>query len=108
MSTPHTVAILTVSDRAANGSIKDESGPAVAEEVQRSGGWKVTHTKTVPDDVKQIQDAIKAWTDDPATAVGLILTTGGTGFGVRDVTPEVGMAEPCLDLSYSLSPHLPF
>ncbi len=98
------VAVLTVSDRAASGTIKDESGPAVSDEVTRAGGWTVVQTRTVPDDVAQIQDAIRSWTDDPATAVGLVLTTGGTGFGVKDVTPEVGLvsvvgvrnSDPCL------------
>lgn len=83
------VAILTVSDRVSSGVVQDEGGPAVAGELSRhSTAWDVVETKIVRDDVSEIQSAIKGWTDREAP-INLVLTTGGTGFGVRDVTPEV-------------------
>ncbi|KAI9033258.1 hypothetical protein DFJ74DRAFT_168536 [Hyaloraphidium curvatum] len=97
-----TVAVLTVSDRAASGSIKDEGGPAVLDELKTQPGWEVVQTKIVSDSVSEIQAAIRAWTDDSSTCVGLVITTGGTGFGVRDVTPEAVL--PLLD---KLAPGLP-
>ncbi len=81
------VAVLTVSDRASRGEYVDEGGPLVARMITDGGGEVVT-TKTVPDERSQIEAALIEWTD----TVELILTTGGTGLGARDVTPEATRA----------------
>jgi molybdopterin adenylyltransferase len=100
------LGILTVSDRASSGSYEtgDLSGPAVLDAVNatlKSLGPSVslsqtTQTATVPDDMQSIQAKLKEWSD--AAQLDLILTTGGTGFARRDVTPEatLGVVEkPC-------------
>ncbi len=79
------LGILTVSDRSAMGEREDESGPLLAERVQ-SKGWTVVESTVLPDDVDQISSLLKDWSD--SGKVSLILTTGGTGFAKRDVTPE--------------------
>lgn len=81
------VAILTVSDRSAAGSRPDRGGPAVAEAVAALG-WTVQETAVVPDDAQRIRERLCAWSDK----VDLVLTTGGTGLGPRDVTPEATRA----------------
>jgi molybdopterin adenylyltransferase len=81
------VGVLTVSDRASRGEYVDEGGPLVARLITDAGG-EVVLTKTVPDERDQIEAALIEWTD----VVGLILTTGGTGLGPRDVTPEATRA----------------
>jgi molybdopterin adenylyltransferase len=86
---PLKVAVVTVSDRSAHGQRRDESGPAVAAVVQ-DAGWDLAGTATVPDDAEAIAEAIRAWADDAGAE--LVLTTGGTGLGPRDVTPEVTRA----------------
>jgi molybdenum cofactor synthesis domain-containing protein len=78
------VGVLTISDRAAAGERADEGGPLVAEIVGRVG--EIVATATVPDDVDAIRLALCAWAD--AGTIDLIVTTGGTGLGPRDVTPE--------------------
>ncbi|KAJ3107530.1 hypothetical protein HDU97_003835 [Phlyctochytrium planicorne] len=87
------VAILTVSDRVSQGLAEDRSGPALAELVKSVEGWEVVDKKVCPDEPQPIQHAIKEWSD--GFAADLIITTGGTGFGVRDVTPEA--IRPLLD-----------
>ena len=62
-------------------------------------GWIVASTKIVGDDPLEIQRAIMAWTDGEEK-MNLIVTSGGTGFAVKDVTPEV--CDPCLNFSHSL------
>jgi molybdopterin biosynthesis enzyme MoaB len=52
-----------------------------------TGTWSLHEKKIVPDEIPQIQDAVTDWTD--VHKVNLVITTGGTGFAVRDVTPEV-------------------
>lgn len=83
------IAILTVSDSVASKTHEDRSGPAVA---GRCGelGWQIAHTSVLPDD----RDAIAAFLKKTADAkdTDLILTTGGTGVGPRDVTPEATIA----------------
>ncbi len=79
------LGILTVSDRSAMGEREDESGPLLAERVQ-SKGWTVVESTVLPDDADQISSLLKDWSD--SGKVSLILTTGGTGFAKRDVTPE--------------------
>lgn len=77
--------ILTVSDRSARGERADASGPALVERV-RAAGWQVTAQAIVPDDFNTLRGTLSDWAD--AGSVDIILTTGGTGFAPRDVTPE--------------------
>jgi molybdenum cofactor synthesis domain-containing protein len=67
------------------GERDDESGPALAQLAQ-SKGWTVVETTVLPDESFQISELLKQWSD--SGNVDLILTTGGTGFAPRDVTPE--------------------
>jgi molybdopterin adenylyltransferase len=76
-------AVVTVSDGVSTGVREDLSGEVLAE-LLRDEGFEVERT-VVPDDVEPIADAIKAFGD---SGVSLVLTTGGTGFAPRDVTPE--------------------
>ena len=80
-----TAAILTVSDRAFAGKREDRSGPHLIE-MLASKGWDIVHSNVVPDEQSEIARQLEAWAD--SGKVGLILTTGGTGFAERDVTPE--------------------
>lgn len=82
------VGILTVSDKGARGEREDRSGPAVREMVEAAGG-EVVRTGLVPDEPDRIREALVAWSDE---GLDLVLTTGGTGFGPRDVTPEATRA----------------
>lgn len=78
--------ILTLSDRSARGERKDASGPALADLI-RSQNWSVAKQAILPDDESAIRAALIDWADSGRFDV--ILTTGGTGFAPRDVTPEV-------------------
>lgn len=78
------VGVITVSDRAAQGIYDDLGGPAVAAAV-RSRGWEVVAEAVVPDEKDHIQSCIRSLVRQ---GCGLILTTGGTGIALRDVTPE--------------------
>jgi molybdenum cofactor synthesis domain-containing protein len=78
-------AVVTVSDRAHLGVREDVSGPALVEAVQAVGG-EVAHTAVVPDEIEDIQAELRRIAD--LGEIPLILTTGGTGLGPRDVTPE--------------------
>lgn len=77
--------ILTVSDRSARGERHDLSGPALGE-VIISQGWDVAKNDIVPDEMEDIRKTLIAWSEKED--LGVILTTGGTGFARRDVTPE--------------------
>jgi molybdopterin adenylyltransferase len=79
------VAVVTVSDSAVAGARQDLSGPAVRDRAQ-SFGWTVTEIHLVPDETPQIADLLRRLAD--SGDVSLILTTGGTGVALRDVTPE--------------------
>lgn len=79
------VGILTVSDRATEGTYEDRSGPLAAEIVKRETGWTIARQAIIPDDEETIAATLIAWTDE---GLDLILTSGGTGFAPRDVTPE--------------------
>ena len=79
-----TVGIITVSDRASAGDYKDLGGPALKDAAQKAG-WQVLCEAIVPDDAKRIQETISSFSRQ---GCGLVLTTGGTGVGPRDVTPE--------------------
>ncbi len=78
------VGIITISDRASAGDYEDLGGPAVRE-VARKAGWQVLSEAIIPDEIIRIQDTIRSFSEQ---GCGLILTTGGTGIGARDVTPE--------------------
>jgi len=80
-----TVAILTISDSAAAGAKQDLSGPAL-EERCKQWNWRVVAKRVVADDENAIANVLRQWADDGTAS--LILTTGGTGVALRDVTPE--------------------
>lgn len=106
------VAILTISDRSARGERPDASGPALAERILAQG-WQVTRQGIVPDDLTIIRDTLASWAD--SGEVDVLLTTGGTGFSRRDVTPEAtlaaiqrgapGLAEAMRAASLLVTPH---
>jgi len=83
------VAVLTISDRSARGERADEGGPLV-EQLVVAAGSEVVARALVPDERTEIETVLKEWADDGV--VDLILTTGGTGLGARDVTPEATRA----------------
>jgi molybdenum cofactor synthesis domain-containing protein len=76
--------VLTISDRAAAGERSDEGGPLIASLISSIAVVRVT--ATVPDVVDEIAAAVVSWAD--SGTLDLIVTTGGTGLGPRDVTPE--------------------
>ncbi len=78
------VGIITVSDRASRGLYDDLGGPALKQAAQEQG-WKVTSESLVADEKREIQRAIR---EQIAKGCHVILTTGGTGVALRDVTPE--------------------
>ena len=76
--------IITISDRASKGLYDDLGGPALKKAAE-GYGWKIVSELLVPDDKREIQRAIK---EQVGREAHLILTTGGTGVALRDVTPE--------------------
>ncbi len=103
-------AVLTVSDGVTAGTREDRSGDVLAERLEGSG-FELVERRVVPDERDQIAAALR----EIASAADLVITTGGTGFAPRDVTPEatatvVERATPGLDeamraFSISKSPH---
>lgn len=85
----YTVAILTISDRGHAGEREDTSGKTAAEIVGRHG-YTVTHYGILPDEGALISAELRRLCD--GRMVDVILTTGGTGFAARDVTPEATLA----------------
>jgi molybdopterin adenylyltransferase len=83
------VSILTISDSVAAGKYKDKSGPAVRERCKELG-WEIACTAILKDDRGAIESILAKLSD--ARESDLILTTGGTGLGPRDVTPEATIA----------------
>lgn len=84
------IGILTVSDRAYRGEYEDQSGPALASALEDFFQTPIDLTHIVPDEFVEIKRAIEKWCDD--ARLDLIVTTGGTGFAPRDVTPEATKA----------------
>ena len=82
-------AVLTVSDRSFRGERPDEGGPLVAG-ILEEAGYAVVKTAIVPDEQGQIESALRELAD--SGQVQLLVTTGGTGFAPRDVTPEATLA----------------
>lgn len=85
MSSAH---VITVSDRASAGAMEDTSGPALVSLLTQAG-FEVSGPEVVPDSVERITAAIIAGVSSDAA---LIVTTGGTGLGPRDVTPQATAA----------------
>lgn len=82
-------AVLTVSDRSFRGERPDAGGPLVVE-ILKNAGYAVTEIAIVTDEKGRIEAALRQWCD--REPVDLIVTTGGTGFAPRDVTPEATLA----------------
>jgi len=106
------IAILTVSDRSARGERRDAAGPMLAEAVQTQR-WDIIYQQVLPDDRLSIERTLTTWCD--SGELDVILTTGGTGFSPRDVTPEAtraviereapGLAEAMRSASLAITPH---
>jgi molybdenum cofactor synthesis domain-containing protein len=79
-----------LSDRGAAGEYQDRSGPVIRELVVEQLRAEVVEYAVIPDDFKRIRDTLIAWADE--LQLDLIVTTGGTGFAPRDVTPEATRA----------------
>ena len=104
--------ILTLSDRSSRGERADASGPALARLIE-AHGWSVTKQSLLPDDESSIREVLIDWAD--SSELDVILTTGGTGFSPRDVTPEAtraviereapGLAEAMRAASLKITPH---
>jgi molybdenum cofactor synthesis domain-containing protein len=87
--TPLRAKILVLSDAAATGRREDRSGPAVRELLEKRG-WLVGAVEILPDEADRIRRTLLVWTD--ADDCDAVFTTGGTGVGPRDVTPEATRA----------------
>ena len=85
----YTAAVITVSDKGARGERVDTSGPAVRAMLE-DAGYSVVHGAIVPDERKVIEAELIRCADE--LSISLVITTGGTGFSPRDVTPEATMA----------------
>lgn len=106
------IGILTVSDRSAKGERPDLSGPAL-EKAVLDHGWQVAWCEVLPDDFQLLRDFLQRKADSGETDV--LLTTGGTGFARRDITPEAtlavierqapGLAEAMRAESLKITPH---
>jgi molybdopterin adenylyltransferase len=106
------IGILTVSDRSARGERPDTSGPAL-EELVTAQGWKVSQRAIIADEPVDLRQTLSTWAN--GGNVDVILTTGGTGFAPRDVTPEAtrqvidreapGLAEAMRSASLKVTPH---
>jgi len=104
--------ILTLSDRSSRGERVDASGPALSKLIQAEG-WSVVNQSLLPDDESSIRQLLISWAD--SGEMDVILTTGGSGFSPRDVTPEAtravidretpGLAEAMRAASLRVTPH---
>ncbi|CAG8544181.1 23146_t:CDS:10 [Rhizophagus irregularis] len=92
----YSVGILTISDTASADSTKDLSGPTLKTVFKQASKEKITFnvikSAIISDDFEQIQNIVKTWSDNEN--LDIVVTTGGTGFGVKDITPEA--IEPLL------------
>ncbi len=104
--------VLTVSDRSTLGITTDLSGPAVIQLIRKQG-WQIAQHSVVPDEIQVITTKLIDWSDKDR--VDIIFTVGGTGFSMRDVTPEAtsavidrlapGLAETMRAESLKKTPH---
>lgn len=84
-----TAAVITMSDKGSRGERVDTAGPAVAE-ILRENGYEIIHTELIPDDYETIRKELMDCSD--RLKADLVVTTGGTGFSPRDVTPEATLS----------------
>ena len=82
-------AVITVSDRSFRGERSDAGGPLVVK-LLKAAGYEIVHTAIVPDEQAEIEAALCRVAD--AGLAELLVTTGGTGFAPRDITPEATLA----------------
>lgn len=85
----YTAAVITVSDKGYRGERVDTSGPNLVE-ILKDKGFDVTYTSIIPDEMDAIKAELVKCADE--LKIALVLTTGGTGFSPRDITPEATMA----------------
>ena len=85
MNENYSAAVITVSDKGAAGEREDLAGPAVCEMLERES-YTVMYTAVIPDDRLLIERELKKCADE--LDIALVVTTGGTGFSPRDITPE--------------------
>ena len=105
-------AIITVSDSGFQGTREDKSGPMIRKLLEEAGGYEIIREIIVPDDQEKVEEALRTCAD--TMGADLILTTGGTGFSMRDRTPEAtmnvatrnapGIAEAMRALSLKVTP----
>lgn len=76
-----------MSDRVSRNEAQDLSGPALSNKLTEKG-YQIVKTDVVPDDIPAIQKVVTEWSR-MGSGIDLVVTTGGTGFNPRDVTPEV-------------------
>ncbi len=84
----YTAAVITISDKGYRGERVDTSGPNLVE-ILKDKGFDVTYTQMIPDDRELIKAELIKCADE--LNIALVLTTGGTGFSPRDITPEATM-----------------
>ncbi len=85
----YTAAVITISDKGYRGERTDTSGPAVREMLE-TAGFDVVYTGIVPDEAEMIREELLKCSDD--MKISLVMTTGGTGFSPRDITPEATLS----------------
>ncbi len=109
---PVYVGLLTISDRASRGDYEDRSGALMAKILKDKTPWEVGRQAVIPDDGEEIITTLLNWC---AEGLNLILTSGGTGFAPRDITPEAtrqvidrdapGISEALRAESLKITPH---
>jgi molybdenum cofactor synthesis domain-containing protein len=105
--------VLTISDRGYRGEYHDLSGPLIGEMLTELLGVVVESMAVVPDERTVVAETLRSWVDE--VGLDLVVTTGGTGFAPRDVTPEAtrdviereapGLAEAMRAASLRITPH---
>jgi molybdopterin adenylyltransferase len=106
------IGLLTISDRGASGEYEDRSGPLMAQLIAENSSWTIGWRAVIPDDFDTIVETLINWS---AERLDLILTSGGTGFAPRDITPEAtrqvidreapGIAEGLRAASFKITRH---
>ena len=85
----YTAAVITISDKGYQGLREDTSGPNLVN-ILKERNYNVVYTTIIPDDFEMIKAELCKCSDE--MGIALVLTTGGTGFSPRDITPEATMA----------------